>query len=68
MKTEGGLLVRPRKGEDPRNANDFEKLVRRFTRAVAQSGILREVRRKEAFEPASVKRRRKQIAARTRRK
>jgi len=65
---EGALLVRPHKGENPLDNNDFEKIVRRFMRVVAQSGIMREVRLKQAFEPASVKRRRKRTAARKRRK
>lgn len=68
MKAEDALLVRPYRNEDPRDPNDFEKLVRRFMRVVAQSGIMRQVRLKEAFEPTSVKRRRKRMAAATRRR
>ena len=66
MKPEDSLLVRPLKGEDPRNPDDFEKLIRRFTHVVAQAGIVRTYRRHEAFEPASVKRRRKSAEARKR--
>ena len=68
MKPEDALLARPYRGEDMLDDKDFDKVVRRFMRMVAQAGIMREVRRREAFEPASVKRRRKQAEARTRRR
>lgn len=68
MRTEAALLVRPLRGENPRDDKDFEKLIRRFMRMVAQSGIMREVRIRQYFEPASVKRRRKRMAAATRRR
>lgn len=42
----------------------FESLLRRFTKKVQQDGILSEVRRREHFEPPSIKRKKKAAAKR----
>ena len=42
----------------------FESLLRRFTQKVQQDGILSEVRRREHFEPPSIKRKKKAAAKR----
>jgi len=43
---------------------NFESLLRRFTRKVQQDGILSEVRHREYFEKPSIKRKRKAAAKR----
>ena len=43
---------------------NFESLLKRFTRKVQQDGILSEVRHREYFEKPSVKRKRKAAAKR----
>ena len=43
---------------------DFDSLLRRFSKKVQQSGILSEVRRREHYEKPSVKRKRKEAAKR----
>jgi small subunit ribosomal protein S21 len=47
--------------------DDFEGAVRRFTKVVREAGVLTEVKRREAYEPPSVARRRKAKKARARR-
>ena len=42
----------------------FESLLRRFTKKVQQDGILSEVRRREHFEPPSIKRQKNAAAKR----
>ena len=42
----------------------FESFLRRFTKKVQQDGILSEVRRREHFEPPSIKRKKKAAAKR----
>ena len=42
----------------------FESLLSRFTKKVQQDGILSEVRRREHFEPPSIKRKKKAAAKR----
>lgn len=54
------VYVRVREGES------FESALRKFRKKVEKSGILREARRREYFEKPSVKRKRKEIAARKR--
>ena len=44
------------------NTESFESLLRRFTRKVQQDGVLSEIRHREYFEKASVKRKRKAAA------
>ena len=56
------MYMRARAGES------FEELMRRFTRAVQASGLLREVRRRERFIPAHEKRREKIRSAARKRK
>jgi ribosomal protein S21 len=57
------MFVKAREGEP------FEELYRRFKRGIEGSGLLREYRRKQRFEPNHELRRRKiQQAARTARK
>jgi ribosomal protein S21 len=52
-----------------RDGEPFEELYRRFKRGIEGSGLLREYRRKQRFEPNHELRRRKiQQAARTARK
>ena len=51
--------VRNREGES------FEAMLRRFTRSVQHEGIISEARRRKAFEPPSVTRK-KQLAAKVR--
>lgn len=53
-------VVRAKDGES------FENLLRRFRKAVEKGGVLQELRRREYFEKPSVKKKRKQIAARKR--
>ncbi len=43
---------------------NFESLLRRFTRKVQQGGILSEVRRRSSFEKPSIERKRKRAAKR----
>jgi small subunit ribosomal protein S21 len=45
----------------------FDSLLRRFSKKVQQDGILAEVRRRGCYEKPSVKRKRKQAAARRKR-
>ena len=42
----------------------FESLLKRFNRKVQQDGILSEVRRRQHFEPPSVRRKKKEAAKR----
>ncbi len=42
----------------------FESLLRRFNKRVQQDGILSEIRRREHFEPPSIKRKKKEAAKR----
>ena len=58
---EDALRICPIKGENPLDNDDFEKLIQRFNKTVAISGILREVKSRRFFEPASVRRRRKHL-------
>jgi small subunit ribosomal protein S21 len=44
----------------------FESAMRRFKKQCEKSGILSEIRKREHFEKPSLKRKRKQIAARKR--
>ena len=46
------------------NNESFESLLKRFNRSVQQSGIMSQVRRREYYEKPSVKRKRKEAAAR----
>ena len=48
-----------------REGESFEAMLRRFTRSVQHEGIISEARRRKAFEPPSVTRK-KQIAAKVR--
>lgn len=50
------------------NGESFDNALRRFKRACERSGILREVKRRKHYEKPSVKRKRKEIAARKRQK
>lgn len=47
--------------------DDFEGAVRRFTKAVRETGVLSEVKRREAYHPPSVRRRAKAKKAAARR-
>jgi len=51
----------------PREDEPFEKVMRRFHRAVERAGILKETKRRMHHEKRSVKRKRKARAARRRR-
>ncbi len=52
-----------------REGEPFEELYRRFKRGMEASGIIREYRRKQRFEPNhELRRRKRQQAARTARK
>ena len=42
----------------------FESLLRRFNKRVQQAGILSEIRRRNHFEPPSIKRKKKEAAKR----
>jgi len=42
----------------------FDSLLRRFNKRVQQDGILREIRRRQHFEPLSIKRKKKEAAKR----
>ena len=46
------------------NNENFESLLRRFSKKVQQSGILSEIRRREHYEKPSIKRKRKAAAKR----
>ncbi len=52
--------IRVREGES------FESALRRFKRSCEKAGILTELRKREHYEKPSVKRKKKQIAARKR--
>lgn len=54
------MFVYPRPGED------FERMLKRFTRGVQTGGILREARRRQAFVPEHERRRLKLMKARQR--
>jgi small subunit ribosomal protein S21 len=49
-----------------REGDSFEAALKRFKKQVEKAGVLAEVRKREAFEPAAVKRKKKAIAARKR--
>ena len=51
-----------------REGESFESAIRRFKKVCEKSGILTEIRKHEAFEKPSVKRKKKSIAARKREK
>jgi len=46
----------------------IDNALRRFRKAVEKSGVLQELRKREAFEKPSIKKKRKQAAARKRAK
>ena len=46
--------------------DNFESLLRRFSRKVQQDGILSEVRRRTSYEKPSAKRKRKEVARKRR--
>lgn len=47
-----------------REGDSFEAALKRFKKQVEKAGVLAEVRKREAFEKPSVKRKKKDIAAR----
>lgn len=47
-----------------RDGDSFEAALKRFKKQVEKAGVLAEVRKREAFEKPSVKRKKKDIAAR----
>lgn len=49
-----------------REGDSFEAAIKRFKKSCEKSGILSEVRKREAYEKPSVKRKKKAIAARKR--
>ena len=49
-----------------REGDSFESSLKKFKRLCEKAGILLEVRKREAYEKPSVKRKKKAIAARTR--
>lgn len=49
-----------------REGDSFEAALKRFKKQVEKAGVLAEVRKREAFEKPSVKRKKKDIAARKR--
>jgi small subunit ribosomal protein S21 len=49
-----------------RDGDSFEAALKRFKKQVEKAGTLAEVRKREAFEKPSVKRKKKDIAARKR--
>jgi len=49
-----------------RDGDSFEAALKRFKKQCEKAGILSEVRKREAFEKPSVKRKKKSIAARKR--
>ncbi len=49
-----------------RDGDSFEAAIKRFKKSCEKSGILSEVRKREAYEKPSVKRKKKAIAARKR--
>jgi small subunit ribosomal protein S21 len=49
-----------------RDGDSFESALKRFKKQVEKAGTLAEVRKREAFEKPSVKRKKKDIAARKR--
>jgi small subunit ribosomal protein S21 len=49
-----------------RNGESFENLLKRFKRACERDGILADLRKHEYFEKPSIKKKRKQAAARKR--
>lgn len=51
-----------------RDGESFESAMRRFKKVCEKSGILTEIRKHEAFEKPSVKRKKKSLAARKRAK
>ena len=63
MKRKGLILlplVKSREGES------FEQIIRRFKKQCEKAGILTEVRKREHYEKPSVKKKRKEAAARKR--
>ncbi|HAV42906.1 TPA: 30S ribosomal protein S21 [bacterium] len=50
------------------STESFDSALRRFKRACERAGILREVKRRKHYEKPSVKRKRKEIAAKKRQK
>jgi small subunit ribosomal protein S21 len=50
-----------------RNGEPFENLLKRFKRIVERDGVLADLRKHEFFEKPSIKRKRKQAAAKKRR-
>ncbi len=42
----------------------FENLLKRFNRRIQQSGILREIKKRQHFEPPSIRRKKKEAAKR----
>ena len=49
-----------------KDGETLESALRRFTRSTARSGLLAEVRKREAYEKPSVRRKKKSEAARKR--
>ena len=49
-----------------RDGDSFESAIKRFKKQVEKAGVLSEVRKREAFEKPSVKRKKKSAAARKR--
>jgi small subunit ribosomal protein S21 len=49
-----------------RDGESFEAAIKKFKKQCEKSGILSEVRKRESFEKPSVKRKKKQAAARKR--
>jgi len=53
-------------GINIRDGDSFEAALKKFKKLVEKAGILSEVRKRESFEKPSVKRKKKEIAARKR--
>jgi small subunit ribosomal protein S21 len=49
-----------------RDGDSFEGAIKRFKKQVEKAGVLSEVRKREAYEKPSVKKKKKEIAARKR--
>jgi small subunit ribosomal protein S21 len=49
-----------------RDGDSFEAALKRFKKQVEKAGVLAEVRKREAFEKPTVKRKKKEIAAKKR--
>ena len=58
--------LRLREGQRCRKSESLESALRRFKRSCARSGVLAEVRKREAYEKPSVRRKKKSEAARKR--